>query len=260
MRSSATGCGGGCARSCGCRTAARLRAGHDYVLVGRRAALNCRLPGCGRFRAARCGACMRDGSGTTRQIAMMDNKNTILAIVLSAMVLLGWQYFFAMPQQKAASSRRSCSSRSSRRAQQPSQAQPGARRQPGAPARPAHRAARRDRAGAARRRAPARSRDARGSARRLAARADRNRRLNGSIALKGGAHRRPLAGQIPRDRRPEFAADRAAVALRQPRPVLRRVRLDAGRRHHRQAAQRRTRCGSRKAPARSTLGHPVTLT
>lgn len=32
---------------------------------------------------------------------MTDNKNTILAIALSALVLIGWQYFFAMPQEKA---------------------------------------------------------------------------------------------------------------------------------------------------------------
>jgi YidC/Oxa1 family membrane protein insertase len=32
---------------------------------------------------------------------MNDNKNTILAIVLSAMVLIAWQFFFAMPQEKA---------------------------------------------------------------------------------------------------------------------------------------------------------------
>ena len=32
---------------------------------------------------------------------MNDNKNTILAIVLSAIVLISWQYFFAMPQEKA---------------------------------------------------------------------------------------------------------------------------------------------------------------
>jgi len=32
---------------------------------------------------------------------MTDNKNTILAIALSALVLLGWQYFFAVPQEKA---------------------------------------------------------------------------------------------------------------------------------------------------------------
>jgi YidC/Oxa1 family membrane protein insertase len=32
---------------------------------------------------------------------MTDNKNTILAIVLSAVVLIAWQFFVAMPQQKA---------------------------------------------------------------------------------------------------------------------------------------------------------------
>jgi YidC/Oxa1 family membrane protein insertase len=32
---------------------------------------------------------------------MNDNKNTILAIALSALVLIGWQYFFAIPQEKA---------------------------------------------------------------------------------------------------------------------------------------------------------------
>ena len=32
---------------------------------------------------------------------MNDNKNTILAIVLSAIVLIVWQFFFAMPQEKA---------------------------------------------------------------------------------------------------------------------------------------------------------------
>ncbi len=32
---------------------------------------------------------------------MTDNKNTILAIVLSAVVLIAWQYFIGMPQQKA---------------------------------------------------------------------------------------------------------------------------------------------------------------
>src|SRR5581483_10084179 len=32
---------------------------------------------------------------------MTDNKNTILAIVLSAIVLIAWQYFVGVPQQKA---------------------------------------------------------------------------------------------------------------------------------------------------------------
>ena len=29
---------------------------------------------------------------------MQDQKNTIIAIVLSAIVLIAWQYFFATPQ------------------------------------------------------------------------------------------------------------------------------------------------------------------
>lgn len=29
---------------------------------------------------------------------MSDNRNTILAVVLSGLVLLGWQYFFNIPQ------------------------------------------------------------------------------------------------------------------------------------------------------------------
>jgi YidC/Oxa1 family membrane protein insertase len=32
---------------------------------------------------------------------MSDNKNTILAIILSALVLIGWQYFYGMPSEKA---------------------------------------------------------------------------------------------------------------------------------------------------------------
>ncbi|MEP7030931.1 MAG: membrane protein insertase YidC, partial [Pseudolabrys sp.] len=32
---------------------------------------------------------------------MTDSKNTILAIILSAVVLIAWQYFFAIPQEKA---------------------------------------------------------------------------------------------------------------------------------------------------------------
>ena len=32
---------------------------------------------------------------------MTDNKNTILAIALSALVLIGWQYFYGMPAEKA---------------------------------------------------------------------------------------------------------------------------------------------------------------
>ena len=56
---------------------------------------------------------------------MTDNKNTILAIVLSALVLIAWQFFVGMPQQKARQAGRSSSSS---RAQQ--QQQPAPRRRP----------------------------------------------------------------------------------------------------------------------------------
>jgi len=31
---------------------------------------------------------------------MTDQKNTILAVVLSAIVLIAWEYFFALPKQR----------------------------------------------------------------------------------------------------------------------------------------------------------------
>src|SRR3954452_16886722 len=31
---------------------------------------------------------------------MTDNRNTILAVILSGLVLIGWQYFFNIPQMK----------------------------------------------------------------------------------------------------------------------------------------------------------------
>ena len=39
MRSSETGCAAVCGTSCGARRSNRMRTGHDYVLIGRRAAL-----------------------------------------------------------------------------------------------------------------------------------------------------------------------------------------------------------------------------
>ncbi|MCK9915744.1 membrane protein insertase YidC [Microbacteriaceae bacterium K1510] len=56
---------------------------------------------------------------------MTDNKNTILAIVLSALVLIGWQYFVGMPQEKA---------RQEQLQQQQKQAAQQPQQQPGQPA------------------------------------------------------------------------------------------------------------------------------
>jgi YidC/Oxa1 family membrane protein insertase len=58
---------------------------------------------------------------------MTDNKNTILAIALSALVLLGWQYFFAMPQEKA---RQEQSQAQQQKQNVPTPGQPGQPAQP----------------------------------------------------------------------------------------------------------------------------------
>ena len=60
---------------------------------------------------------------------MTDNKNTILAIVLSALVLLGWQYFFAGPQEKA----RQEQLQAQQKQNVPTPAQPGQAGQPAQP-------------------------------------------------------------------------------------------------------------------------------
>jgi YidC/Oxa1 family membrane protein insertase len=54
-----------------------------------------------------------------------DQKNTLLAIVLSAVVLIGWQVYFGMPQMEK-----------HKQAQQTTQQAPGAPSQPGAPSTP----------------------------------------------------------------------------------------------------------------------------
>ncbi len=118
------------------------------------------------------GALRRAHAAAQRQhgIPMTDSKNTILAIVLSAIVLIAWQYFYAMPQaekQKLAAAAGASSLRRSRPRPRRSPAR-HRRRQ-----RPAHAAGPRpDRpAGGARRAGEPRRRSGR-----LAARADRNRR------------------------------------------------------------------------------------
>src|SRR5262245_43942211 len=73
---------------------------------------------------------------------MNDNKNTILAIVLSALVLIGWQYFFAGPQEKVRQEQQQAQQQKqnvpapSQSSQQPG---PGGTPQvPGQPSAPAH--------------------------------------------------------------------------------------------------------------------------
>jgi YidC/Oxa1 family membrane protein insertase len=105
---------------------------------------------------------------------MTDNKNTILAIVLSALVLIGWQYFFAAPQEKARQEQLQAQQQKQPTPTpgQPGQppAQTGAPQVPGQPTAPAH--------GAPVDRAAALA----GSPRVLIATGN----VQGSIALKGG--------------------------------------------------------------------------
>ncbi|HEY6862190.1 MAG TPA: membrane protein insertase YidC [Pseudolabrys sp.] len=107
---------------------------------------------------------------------MTDNKNTILAIVLSALVLLGWQYFFAVPQEKARQEQL--------QGQQQKQSAPTAT-QPGQPVQPAQTGAPQvpGQASAPTAAAPVDRTAALASSPRVPIATDS---LQGSIALKGG--------------------------------------------------------------------------
>ena len=111
---------------------------------------------------------------------MTDSKNTILAIVLSALVLIGWQFFFAMPQEKARQEQL--------QAQQQAQKQQPAAAEPARPAGASTRAA--GTAAAARSSGPAARRRRPPTATRRLATSPRvpiaTDSLQGSIALKGG--------------------------------------------------------------------------
>ena len=102
---------------------------------------------------------------------MTDNKNTILAIVLSAVVLLGWQYFFAVPQEKARQEQLQAQKQNVPTPDQPKSAQPQAQSQvPG-------------QAGAPSSAAPVDRRAALANSPRVPVATDT---LQGTIALKGG--------------------------------------------------------------------------
>ena len=67
---------------------------------------------------------------------MTDNKNTLIAIALSALVLIAWQFFFAGPQQKARQEQQQQQQQVQQQAQpaQPGQAAPAVPGQAAAPA------------------------------------------------------------------------------------------------------------------------------
>ena len=82
-----------------------MRPHHDYVLVGRREALTPRLRGHARRSALRAQRLDRQpANGAPPDLndetakPMNDNRNTILAVILSGLVLIAWQYFYNVPQ------------------------------------------------------------------------------------------------------------------------------------------------------------------
>ena len=129
---------------------------------------------------------------------MTDNKNTILAVVLSALVLIGWQFFVSMPQEKARREQLQAQQQKqgAPNSAQPSSQTPPAPTQPGTPQVPGQAAA------------PS-----------PAAPVNRTAALAASprvpIATDNvlGSHRRYRAGTIPRNRRSEIAASHPAVAV-----------------------------------------------
>ena len=182
------------------RMQSRTRLCADRPARGAQAAVRPDRTGLRGGVAAKC----TQGAQRQHGIPMTDKKNTILAIVLSALVLIGWQYFFAMPQEKARQEQLQAQQQRRRRARS-SRLQAPAQPAP-APA-PAGRAA--GRAGQVRAAWPSRrARHPRRRAGRLAARADRDRQPAGLDRAQGRPHRRPGAGQVPRDGRSEVAADR----------------------------------------------------
>ena len=119
---------------------------------------------------------------------MTDQKNTILAIVLSAIVLIGWQYFFGLPQME----------KQKQEAQQQQQQQ-----QPQTPAR-----RRRSRAGTAAGAQPARSRSARPGA--------------GADRRPAAVTREAVLAASPRVRDRDAAAARLDRAQGRPRSTISR--------------------------------------
>ena len=156
---------------------------------------------------------------------MNDQKNVLLAIVLSAIVLIGWQYFIGVPQmerqrqeaqQKAATRRRPATRRAGARHAR-------AKRTPQVPGQVAvpTPAAPVTRAGAI------------AVSPRIAIETPR---LKGSIALKGARIDDLLLTQYRETIDPEVAGRHVAVAIRQPAPVLCRVRMVRCHRYNCEAA------------------------
>ncbi len=136
---------------------------------------------------------------------------------LSVAVLLGWNYFYAAPQ---AEKQRQTQQTDPADQRPTSGTQPASPSQAGGPATPLPGTV------------PAWPRPVVETREAALARSPRvaidTPSIRGSISLQGRPHRRRLAQELPRDRRPEEPEHRAVLALRQPASLLRGVRLGRG--------------------------------
>ena len=182
---------------------------------------------------------------------MTDQKNTFLAIVLSAIVLLAWQYFVGMPQmEKQRQAQQQQQQQAQKQAPAPGTPAPSGTPAP-APPRPARRADRRPAGARARPSRAARCSPARRCSPRRPRVAVETPLMKGSIALKGGRIDDLALNQYRETVDPKSPPIVLLVAVRHRASVLCRVRLGRGRRRHRQAAERRDGVDARKARARS---------
>ena len=152
---------------------------------------------------------------------MTDNRNTILAVILSGIVLIAWQYFYNMPQME-----RQRAAQRPRRDGQDTRRRPNRRRALGHPQpAPAAAVGHRARAGPPAPPAPAVSRP-RCRHRRDAAHQDRHPAPFGSISLKGA---RIDDLSLVQFRRPSIRPRRRSCCIRPraPRALLRGIRLGA---------------------------------
>jgi len=149
---------------------------------------------------------------------MTDNRNTILAVILSGLVLIAWQYFYNVPQmekqraqtQTQAELAKALAAGHSRQRHATGRFHAGALGNTPAAIQPTS-------AG------PVVSRETAIAA--TAARQDRDAARSGSISLKG-ARIDDIALTLFRDnRRSQVAGDRAVLALADREPLLRRIRL-----------------------------------
>ena len=191
-------------------------AGHDYVLIGRRAALIAafalrRAPAARRRcvnRSRAAARARRPASAGSPNVAMTDQKNTHPRHRAVGVVLIGWQYFFGMPQMEK---QRQQAQQHSSGASAAAAAAGGAARR-GTPARPAPPGPAPGAPGQ-----PARGRP-RGALASLAARRASRRRGSPARSRSRAGASTTCARKYRETVDPKSPADRAALAVGQPHP------------------------------------------